>query len=75
MQINDQKNAMREEVVTINADLMIRVKADLQRRLESCIKEVGRLMPNRVKLNICLSVCNFKQLYVINNNLNEKINE
>lgn len=44
--LNDLKNAIREEVATIDAELIARVMADFLRRLESCIQEDGHHMPD-----------------------------
>ena len=44
--LSDLKEAIREEVVTIDREMLERVYADFQRRLENCIQESGHHLPD-----------------------------
>jgi len=44
--LSDLKEAIREEVATIDREMLERVYADFQRRLENCIQESGHRLPD-----------------------------
>jgi len=44
--LSDLKEAIREEMATIYREMLERVCADFQRRLENCIQESGHHLPN-----------------------------
>jgi hypothetical protein len=65
--LSDLKEAIREEVATIDREMLKRVYTDFQRRLENCIQESGHHLPD-ISFHSQYAIqmaCNYKDFSVM----------